>query len=212
MKKTPKAGTQPDMVPVSARKGTYEEAKKGGEALAKTKPKAKKTSKKSKVINAEAKVELVTFSIRATVPTMMYGNIMPEIVVKAPNIEMAKAYAMPFIEEMFDTYSQTSLTKKESVTVTEKHVDVSPVAPVTPAPKVEAPVEAPKEEEKKPEAPNGPAVKTDPYLKAENAVASAQSIEALNLTEEKIKNSTKINPEDKPFLYTLILKKKSTIK
>ncbi len=179
--------------------------------------KVKKSLKKG-TKKVEPTVELTSFSIKATIPTMMYGNIMPEIVVSAPNLEMAQAYALPVIEDLFRTYCETPLKKHEKVTSVERKVEVpagivgaigiAPGAPTVPGTAPVAPAKAP---EKKDE-PTGPAVKTDPYIKAENAIASAMSKEALDLVHDKIKASVKINEDDKQFLFDLIINKKWTMK
>jgi len=110
------------------------------------------------------KYKLVTFGMKATIPTQMYGNIMPEIVIKAKNIEEAKAILMPAIESLYIAYcekprdgSSLPFMSRSSITVEEKKVEV-------PKPVVKAPV-IEKEEKKEgvlgstsptPKGPTGP--------------------------------------------------------
>lgn len=173
-----------------------------------TKPEVNKVSKKREIvqIDREHKVELVTFSVRATIPTQQYGNIQPEIVVSGPSIEAARDFVMPIIEELYQAYADESLKspkffKKNPVTAIEKQIEVSPVVPQKPVP-----MPAQKEE------PEVILPKSEAYIKAEKAIGAAASKEALDLVEEKIKASTRINNDEKPVLYTVILKKRKEIK
>lgn len=173
------------------------------------------------------KYELVTFSVKATIPTQMYGNIMPEIVVKAKTIEEAKAIVMPAIESLYVEYaekprdgSSISFMSKANVTATEKKVNVIP-KPVAPAPapekKPEAPAQAPASA---PVAPvKTPAqesadeladdlAKSPAYTKAENAIKNSMSLDALNMIEDQIQKSVKLTADEKPMLLTDVLKKR----
>lgn len=62
-------------------------------------------------------INLKQFSVKATIPTGAYANIQPEITVEAETMEQASDYAMPFIQKMFNDYSDTQLKSKG---VTEK--------------------------------------------------------------------------------------------
>lgn len=183
-------------------------------------PKAgiKPKEKIEKISLPKVEVELVTFSLKATIPTQQYGNIMPEFVVKSKSIRAAMDEIFPIMEHIYQEYAEIPLNGKvprffkKEVIVTEKIVNEIPVPQGKEDAAVNAqkvsPVKTDKDGEKDPE----PFVKTEPYIKAENAITSAQSIEALDLLEYKIKLSSKILDEDKPFLFTLILKKKKNVK
>lgn len=182
-----------------------------------------KTPKKEKVINQEAKVELVEFCVMATIPTMPYGNIMPKITVKAPTIEMAKAFVMPEIEALYNTYAEkprdgTTIAwmNKANVTVTEKKVE--PVMPAQSATPPASPTAAAKpdlttapsyvphvEDDEK------PAEKSAAFLKAEHAINQSMTVDATNIIEDQIKASVKLSAEEKPELFTLVLKKRKAL-
>lgn len=49
-------------------------------------------------------VDLKKFTIRATIPTVQYGNIQPEYEVEAPTFEEAEAIALPYIEKLWAKY------------------------------------------------------------------------------------------------------------
>lgn len=194
-------------------------------------PKHKK-EKVSKVIKQEARVELVTFSIKATIPTQQYGNFQPEIVVKAPTIEMARDTVMPIIEDLYQTYAEDALNgktpkffNKAKVVVTEKTViegqNGTTSVPGLTKESVQVPTKTPEvakdipnyNEETLSFDKSYPEINKNPaFLKAENAITSAVGIEALDLIEEQIQKSVKINPSDKPVLLTILLKKKATLK
>ena len=159
-------------------------------------------------------------------PTQMYGNIIPEVIVKTKTIEEAKAVVMPFIEELYSSYAsegpdgkKANFVNKAKVTVEEKFVDPkitnAPVAPSpVPPPTVQAsakpvqPVAPAKTSEPVSEPEEEPTPKTPAYTKAENAIKSAMSLEALNLIEEQIQKSIKLTNEEKPLLLTDVLKKR----
>lgn len=178
--------------------------------------KSKSEERRIDIINKEAKVKLTSFTVRMTIPIQQYGNVQPEITVTAPNIESALNEVMPVMEKLYQTYAEPSregkipaFFNKANVTVTEKKVDPetvpAPKAEVTApvAPKTEAPAPA-KEEEK---VVDGPAEKTPAYLKAENAIATSMSTEALDKVGEAIEKSVKISDDVKHFLIIAVLKK-----
>ncbi len=194
------------------------------------KPKTEKKISKKKtkfVVSGKPKVDLCSFSVKATIPTMMYGNIIPDITVMARTIEEAQNYVMPYIEALFDRYSEKPLTKPQ-VTVTEKKVDVP--APAETQIKVTkltqntggagGPLQEAGGAGSLPGGAGGPggtpntavAPKSEHFIKAENAIASAVSIEAVDLVEDKIKASVKISADEKQELFTILLKNKNALK
>lgn len=183
--------------------------------LPEPKPRAKK---KEKVINVEAKVELVTFEIAAVIPTQQYGNIQPKITVTAPSIEMARDTVMPILCEMYQQYAEAPLNGKPlkflgKITTKEKVVDVPNPEPVAPTPAPEKAVEAEKAPEVAQDATGAvesaePTVeRSEPFKKAEKAISLAMTQDAIDVISEQIKKSVKIAEDDKPVLYTQILKK-----
>lgn len=194
-----------------------------------------KKEKKEKIAGKPAKstVELISFGIKATIPVMVFGNIQPEIVVKAKTVEEAQAYALPIIEKLFETYCENprdgspkpGFLSKANVTVTEKNVPQKPAVAGPQSAPAGATAQAPKEEPKNiaqeiadaperteadlPPAEPAPQFAKSPALaKAENAVAAAMSRAALDMIENQVQESTKLTPEEKPMVYTLILKKR----
>lgn len=196
-------------------------------------PFVKKSKAKKEKVTVEYKVnkpEFVGFTITAVIPTQQYGNIQPAIHVTAPSYEEAKAFVAPMIEDLYNTYAE-SLPKfmRESVTVTERTVpaetiketpktdtvkedmakNAAPVANIYTPPKNNDVVAGQPKDSK--EVPFGPSVKSEAYIKAEKAIESAQTIEALDLIQGQINKSVKIDGKDKPFLDTILLKKKHVV-
>lgn len=194
------------------------------------KEKTAKVQKEAKPVKLapvkKVKYELLSFEISATIPTQMYGNICPKISVKAVTIEDAKSIVVPFIEELYSSYAsegpdgkKANFVNKAKVTVEEKFVDpkitntpVAPVAPATSQPVKPAPSVA------QTVAPSAPVQqdedvtpKTQAFIKAENAIKSAMSLDALNLIEDQIQKSIKLTNEEKPLLLTDVLKKRKEL-
>ncbi len=168
----------------------------------------------------ELKIKLITYTVRATIPTMAYGNIMPEITVEARTMEDAKLAVFPHIEDLYETYCEEPregrkprFMSKASVTATEKIVP-QPAKPTQPDVKSTHPLN--------PTGPTGPTPapateldafaddlkKSPAYSKAEGAVKGAMSKDALGLIEDQIQKSTKLSEEEKPLLLTEVLKRR----
>jgi hypothetical protein len=136
-------------------------ATKKGETPAKTAPKKAVASKKvipketpapapkkrkEKVLNEKAQVTLTSFTMKALIPTMAYGNIAAEITVTAPTIEQAHEYCLPYIKHLYAEYAETPrdgrsasniMPPKPSVTSQERTVApqvVTPTGPAAPVP------------------------------------------------------------------------------
>lgn len=185
----------------------------------------KKETKKvvtKKVAKPKAeKVTLVEFTMSAVIPTVHYGNIQPSITVKCDSIDTARATVAPIIEDMYNKYAEQvprflKPEIKERVktvapeVITEKtKVDPTPVKPVEKAPE---PAPAPVVQSHPVNATDVPfPSSSEAFLKAENAIKSASSAEALDLIQQKIESSTKIAQEEKPKLVDMIKQKYSLL-
>lgn len=196
-----------------------------------TAPKEEKVAQPKVVKKVKTSAELVSFSIKATIPVMTFGNIQPEVVVKAKTIEEAQAYALPIIEALFNKYveaprdgsAKPAFLSKADVTVTEKIVDVQkeklPLAGAT-KPVVEEEKGIAKKGETKEEfeksldetESSAPGFARSPALiKADSAIAAALDLRALDIIEQQIKDSTKLTPEEKPMAFTTLLKRRKEL-
>lgn len=191
---------------------------------AKVAPKVAKPRNDPKEIRRLARVELVSFSCVAVIPTQQYGNLQPKIEVTAGSIEEARAAVMPVMEDLYKTYAEMPLNGRaprfygkvtEEVTVAvaapaaahepnvEAHAAAAPKAPEAPEAPV-APAEAPK-------AAPAAAAKPEPVLKAEKAIAVAATEEAVIIIGKQIEASVKIPPEFKDELAVLVLKRRKVL-
>lgn len=202
-------------------------AKKIEKVAAKSAPKKKKVSQPKKVVGKPT-VKLISFSVKATIPTQAYGNLMPEITVEADSIDEASNAVMPVIEEMFVKYMEDPRDGRlpkflPKVTETEKKVDPMPNVARGPQTTVgdklnppvnQQPASAPVAPEQSKTVAGAPATAetTVAFQKAEVAVKTAASREALDLTETRIKESVKLNDQEKGSLYELILVRRKEFK
>ena len=116
-------------------------------------PVAKKAVAKKAPAVKKSKVQLVSFSVTAIIPTQQYGNIQPTITVTAPSIEEAREVVMPVLEDIYLTYCESQPRSKgflvtpkitEETRIIEKAVTPAPAVVPTPvAVPVPAPVVAP---------------------------------------------------------------------
>ncbi len=130
--------------------------------------------KKTKKVIAP-KVTLMSYTIKAVIPTGQYANIQSEITVNAPTLELAESYVMPYINGLIKQYSNCN--EKEPIASTK-----TTVAPTTP------PVN------------NTPTQISDAFLSAEKVLNSAVTTEAITTVMDKINNSKKLTSEEKAVL------------
>lgn len=94
---------------------------------------SKKTTTKTKVEVSTPTVTLMSYTMRAVIPTGPYANVQPEITVQAGSLDEAKDYILPHIDALYEKYLNLSDRPKPRVLVKE----VLPVAQVVvPAPEV----------------------------------------------------------------------------
>lgn len=170
------------------------------------------------------KFKLVSYEIKAIIPTGMYSNIQPCVIVESDTLENAERAVMPHIEALFAKYrTEGAMTvtpvkpvapvvAKPEATTDSVHAEqlkrlgvtpeVKPVAPVAPVVQAPAPV-APVAE--------APAIAlTVPFTRAKTAIESCTSREALDLIESQVHKSVKLIDTEKQTLYTDILMKRKT--
>ncbi len=93
---------------------------------------------KAKVAKVKApKFKLLTYTLKAVIPTGQYANIQPEITVQAESIEIAERAVMPHIESLFARYREAGVLPIQTplrpvVTPQNAPVASKPVAPVVP--------------------------------------------------------------------------------
>lgn len=191
--------------------------------MAKVEKKVKAQKVEKKPIIKAAKVEFVRLIVRAVIPVQQYGNIQPEIEVIASSYEAARDFAMPKIEELWRTYAERPVNGNlpsfvGPVKVEEKMVVAHGSGGVggkagDPKDAVGGPGE-PKKAAGSTQSAASPEVDvqlSEAGTKAKKMIDVAATADALNLVEQKIKDSVKVPAEEKPVLYAMVLKKRKSI-
>lgn len=68
--------------------------------------------KKEKTVKTAKAPRLVSYTIKATIPTCQYGNIQPEITVMAGTLEEAESFVLPHINKLFADYAEEPINKR----------------------------------------------------------------------------------------------------
>lgn len=189
---------------------TKKKEEKKDQKVITVKPPKKVTEKKPKA----PKFKLVSYTVKAIIPTGMYANIQPEVTVEAESMEVAERAVMGHIEALFAKYRVDGPQAPQ----TPRPVAPAPVVtPQTKAP-VQAP-QAPKAEDKPapvqeavapaPEAPS--IVMSEPYKRAKGAIESCMSHDALKLVSDQIEKSVKLIDTEKVELKKLVTTKYNDI-
>ncbi len=130
------------------------------------------------------KFKLISYTIKAVIPTGQYANIQPEVTVEAETIQEAERAVMPHIEALFAKYRDGG---------------VKPVEPIInePAPEIKPTTasEIPKERLVPTETPA--IVLSAPFNRAKGAIESCMSVEALKLVSDQIVKSVKLVDSEK---------------
>lgn len=154
----------------------------------------KNVTKKDKKVVKPA-VTMISYSIKMTIPTGQFANIIPEIVVSAGSPEEAEAYIAPHMNKLWKEYFMCGERRPEPTVA-------KPVAPVVTAKPVEPSVATTTVDiNVQPPASNVA------FTKASQAVASCLGNDALDLITEQIKKSVKLTSEDKDKLMVLVINK-----
>jgi len=162
------------------------------------------------------KFKLITYTVKAVIPTGMYANIQPEITVEASSIEVAERAVMPHIESLFAKYREGGVQPVVARNVAP--VVVTPNKPTPPG--ISAPIgeDGPIGKNRAtgatgatvvPVVPVVPSIVMSlPFTRANSAIQSCMSLEALQLVEDQIQKSTKLIDDEKQNLAVAILKKR----
>lgn len=174
------------------------------------KPKIKKEIKK------KPSVEMVTYSIKMTIPTGQYANIIPEIVVRGGSIEEAHNFIAPHMNKMWKEYylvnerrsepapvTLTPQTPQGGLTPNHTHYVVTPPSQSNTT-SATFKVPATKTSEPIAEVPPAPPASSVALIKAIKAIESCLSIDALDMIANQVNISVKLTDEDKAELMPLI--------
>jgi len=148
----------------------------------------KERKNREKKVNTPT-VELISYEIKAVIPTGSYANIQPCIIVKARNLEEADRFVMPYIRNLYQQYAPSVLPQ---VTYA---VSQSPVTEM--GKEFTAAVTTTTEEVKS----------TTAFENAEKALSGCQNPEVLRLIERKISKSPKLTHDEKFALLKMVATK-----
>ncbi|VDM15603.1 unnamed protein product [Wuchereria bancrofti] len=182
------------------------------------KPPKKVAEKKPKA----PKFKLVSYTVKAIIPTGMYANIQPEVTVEAESMEVAERAVMGHIEALFAKYRvdgpqapQTPRPVALAPAPVQKAQPQAPVAPVATPTAPSAPVQtasAPVAPTPAPEAPVAPAITmSEPFRRAKSAIDSCMSHDALKLVSDQIEKSVKLIDTEKVELKNMVTVKYNDI-
>lgn len=161
--------------------------------------------KKKLNTNKKPSVEMVTYSIKMTIPTGQYANIVPEIVVRGGSIEEAHNFIAPHMNKMWKEYylvNERRPFQAPQGDTTAQHIHI-------PLDQTSYPNDTYTTTTFKPTTGNNVAVETPPassvaLIKATNAIESCLSIDALDIIANQVNVSVKLTDEDKAKLMPLI--------
>lgn len=162
--------------------------------------KTKKVSKKlvgKLVSKSKSIVEMIEYSIEMTIPTGNYANIRPCIVVKAGSPEEAHEYIAPHMNKLWKEYFMVNERRVEVVETkkTEASYANTTVAPTTTTEIIQTNTEV------------QPPSSNVAVIKATQAIESCTSLEALELIENQVELSVKLDKKEKPALRDKIIMK-----
>ena len=166
-------------------------------------------------VEKKSKVKLISYEIKAVIPTVQYGNIQPCIIVEAPSIEEAEKYVLPHIEALHKKYLNENFSNipyspsvPTNIKVAESNVTMHNTGENA-SPKFLEPTSD--EEIKRLSSLNQP-TRSSAFLKAEQAINSCTNLDAIELVRERLIKSEKLTGDEKDALYVVLANKKETIK
>ncbi len=156
----------------------------------------------------KSKIKLISYTVRAIIPTGPYANIQPEITIEAPSLEEAKTFIYPHIDQLFGRYLH--LEERVEAMKRKEAEKPQPTAPVTLEPVASTPepapvtpvVSTPAEPQQLNmndlvgalKAPDNASIF---MIKAVSAIESCQNPEALEMIKNQVINSVKLTAEEK---------------
>jgi hypothetical protein len=143
------------------------------------------------------KVKLISYSIKAVIPTGPYANVQPEIIVQAKTLNDARDYVLPHFDELYERYLNCGDKPKSKITVVNIELPKTAIhtTETTPTATTEAKVSAP---EVKVDVGNDlPSGFSPAYNKAKMAIESCKSQEAFGLVAGQVGKSTRLTSQEK---------------
>jgi len=152
----------------------------------KSAPKKKAAPRKKTV--AKPKIEVVSYSIKMVIPTVEYGNIQPEIIVRGGTMDECHDFVAPHFNKLWKEYYLVDGRRKA---VAPQPIPTPVAYEVGTAPATTTTTTTP--------SPTSSVA----FVKASQAIDSCMSVKALKLIIDQIAVSVKLTPEDKEDLKPL---------
>ena len=165
--------------------------------------------KKEKVV--VPKVKLLTYTLKAVIPTGAYANVQPELTVQSNSLEEANAYLAPHLEKLHKDYFMY-LERPKVINVEKKtepvNTSVIPESRKSPfvTPSKEQPANDCTIDELGDYLTNDVSAceyMSEPYRKAKDAISACKNMEALKMIGGKIEKSVKLNEGEKRALLSI---------
>jgi hypothetical protein len=174
---------------------------------------APKPQVKKKGVIKKPNVQMVTYSIKMTIPTAAYANIIPEIVVKGGSIEEAHNFVIPHMNRLWKEYYLVNERRPEPVATQYPVPFPSTQIPSTSGVMMSSlenissttgtPIMTIQDGKIVP----APPASSVALIKATKAIESCLSVDALDIIDKQVANSVKLTDEDKAALLPLMEKK-----
>jgi len=161
---------------------------------------------KKKGVIKKPNVQMVTYSIKMTIPTAAYANIIPEIVVKGGSIEEAHNFVAPHFNRLWKEYYLVNERRPEPVipqTPSSSGTYIPPVKLENISSTTGTPIMTIQDGKIVP----APPASSVALIKATKAIESCLSVDALDIIDKQVANSVKLTDEDKAALLPLMEKK-----
>ncbi len=179
-------------------------------------PKGSRNGTRNPTMSDIKKVYLVSYEMKAVIPTGMYANIQPCIIVEAETLEDAERVVMPHIERLFAKYREGQGALNVKTVARQPEIVENPANPkeVT-----FIPSNTVKElSNRQPDATQDVPVEvqqtitlTVPFTRASSAINSCMSLEALQLVADQVERSEKLIDSEKVDLRIFIAAKREAL-
>ena len=147
----------------------------------------KPVAKKRKAPKPKSTVEMISYSIKMVIPTVAYGNIQPEIVVKASSPQEAHDFIVPHMNKLWKEYYLVDGKRPVEPVKVQKAPEIKTYPDIKPLPlSAKSPISS------------------VALVKATQAINSCMSMEAYDLIVKQVRVSVKLTDEDKESLQPIL--------
>lgn len=165
----------------------------------------KKATPRKKPVAKKKTPEIISYAIKMVIPTVAYGNIQPEIVVKANSLEEAHDFIVPHLNKLWKEYFLVDGKRP----VQKEPVKPAPIKTEPTNPNLTVTTRVVEDQTETTTStgtttPTPPPSSTVAFVKASQAIDSCLSLDALDLIRMRVDASVKLTAEDKELLKPLL--------